>query len=226
MKVLFIDDEPECIILGGRALRKNLPKEDIQIEPAKDCNEALTKLESETFDVAILDQRLPRISGLDCLRRIRDRWKALPVVMLTGHGNDTGLHKESFKAYVDDYVSKDVLGAVFAHTVWAAIERRNGWVNASLNAQARSDRVDHMGIQNPALRQHLQENSELYKELEERIIVAETNAEKNYKLLAGAGGVIERLNDRTWWRGFLEKLLLAILASITTLIVAYLTKAH
>ena len=54
------------------------------------ANMALRYLDTYEYEVAILDWRMPRVSGLEVVQRLRRRNSALPVLMLTAQGYSTG----------------------------------------------------------------------------------------------------------------------------------------
>jgi len=110
--ILLVEDNPDDQALTLRALRKNnLANEVIT---ANDGAEALDYL----FDAArasglpalvLLDLKLPKIDGLEVLRRIRadERTRRLPVVVLTSSKEDRDL-TESYNLGVNSYVRKPV----------------------------------------------------------------------------------------------------------------------
>jgi two-component system response regulator QseB len=71
----------------------------------KDGSSALHALLSETFDVAVLDLGLPRMDGLEVLRRLRDSGSNLPVLILTAR-DATEDRIAGLDAGADDYLIK------------------------------------------------------------------------------------------------------------------------
>ncbi len=72
----------------------------------------------ETLKVVLLDLRLPKVDGLEVLRRVKsdDRTKALPVVVLTSSKEDRDI-VESYHLGVNSYISKPVSFEAFSETV-------------------------------------------------------------------------------------------------------------
>ncbi len=68
-KVLLVDDEPTIL----RAYSALLLKAGYDVEKAADGAEALGRLRSQSFDVIVSDISMPRMSGLDFLRAVRER---------------------------------------------------------------------------------------------------------------------------------------------------------
>jgi adenylate cyclase len=102
-KILIVDDEPFNLDL----LEQELQEQGYEIERASDGAEALEKLPAFLPDVVLLDYMMPRMNGLEVLKRLRadEKWKSLPVILLTAKAAQedkiTGLD-----AGADDYVIK------------------------------------------------------------------------------------------------------------------------
>lgn len=83
MRVLFVDDEDELV----SAVVERLALRGIPAVGATSGVEALQRLDTEPFDVAVLDVKMPGLGGLDVVRRINERHPGLKVVLMTGHGS-------------------------------------------------------------------------------------------------------------------------------------------
>jgi two-component system response regulator (stage 0 sporulation protein F) len=70
--------------------------------------EALEILKKETFDVVLLDIKLPGMSGLDVLKEVRQLYVKLPVVMITGFGFDEELIFKSKQLGCCGYIGKNM----------------------------------------------------------------------------------------------------------------------
>jgi DNA-binding NtrC family response regulator len=94
------DDDPYRTALGGE-----LDRQGYSVTLAASGEDALARLAEREPDVVLLDLRLPRMSGLDTLKIIRERHPATDVIVLTGHGSiDTAI--ESIRMGAFDYVAK------------------------------------------------------------------------------------------------------------------------
>ena len=87
------------------------------------CESAEKALDAPPCDVALVDLRLPGLSGLDLLRRLRERDPSLPVLMLTGHGTITDA-VEAMRAGALDFLTKPVEPEVIVERLRKAVERR------------------------------------------------------------------------------------------------------
>ncbi len=100
-KVLVVDDEQ----LIRWSLEKNLTKQGYEVVPEATGEDALKRLSEEDFDLMLLDLRLPGMDGLEVLRKIRERDKALVVIVITAHGVvDTAVEAMRLGAF--DYIEK------------------------------------------------------------------------------------------------------------------------
>ena len=83
MKVLFVDDEDELV----SAVVERLELRGIPAVGATSGVQALELLDSDPFDVVVLDVKMPGLGGLDVVRHINQRHPGLKVVLMTGHGS-------------------------------------------------------------------------------------------------------------------------------------------
>ena len=82
-RVLVVDDEA-----GIREfLAEALGDDDHEVTAASSGEAAWERLERESFEVVITDLKMPGISGLELLKRVRERQPEVEVVVLTAHGN-------------------------------------------------------------------------------------------------------------------------------------------
>jgi DNA-binding NtrC family response regulator len=101
--VLIVDDERTL----ARAVKAFLSEAGYEAEVASDAERALELVESLRPDVVFADVRLPGMSGIDLLRRIRDFDPAIPVIIMTAHGTIEGA-VEAVKLGAFDYMKKPV----------------------------------------------------------------------------------------------------------------------
>jgi len=84
--ILVADDEPHI----GRIIKMKLEQGPFRVSLAYDGQEALDFINNEDqVDLAVLDLMMPKLSGLDVLRQIREqeRFKSLPCIILTAGGD-------------------------------------------------------------------------------------------------------------------------------------------
>ena len=83
-RILIVDDEPEIV----RGLEDNLHFEGYQTASATDGEEAVALASRLTPDLVLLDIMMPRMSGWDVCRALRQQGIDVPVIMLTARGEE------------------------------------------------------------------------------------------------------------------------------------------
>jgi DNA-binding response OmpR family regulator len=122
VRVLIVEDEPRLAENIARSLRESAG---YAVDVAADGQEGLFLVESNTYDVVLLDLMLPHMDGMQLLTRIRQAGQLTPVLVLTARDE-----KESvvslLNAGADDYLTKPFdLGELLARTK-ALIRRGKG----------------------------------------------------------------------------------------------------
>jgi len=95
------DDE----ILNRELLAEILPRLGVTVRTAKDGVQALKAMESEPCDLLITDIRMPGMGGLRLLHKAREKWPAMPVVMMTAFASVESA-VESMRQGAYDYLMK------------------------------------------------------------------------------------------------------------------------
>ncbi len=80
--ILIIDDEKAIL----KVMELNLQREGYGIFTADNGNDGLKILQEKDIDVILLDHQMPDINGLELLKIIKNRYKDLPVIMVTAYG--------------------------------------------------------------------------------------------------------------------------------------------
>lgn len=83
LKLLLVDDEKEFV----ETLAARLEMRDLSARVALDGQEALAKIEEEEPDVIVLDLKMPGMHGIEVLRRVKQAYPHVEVIILTGHGS-------------------------------------------------------------------------------------------------------------------------------------------
>lgn len=85
-RVLLVDDEEELV----SALVERLEYRGIAAVYETDSRKALVRLQNTTFDVIVIDLKMPGMSGEEMLGIVKVTYPDLPVLIITGHGFEDG----------------------------------------------------------------------------------------------------------------------------------------
>jgi CheY-like chemotaxis protein len=100
-RVLAVDDEAIVV----QAIRRSLAPRAYHVDQAFSGRAALNRIASERYDLVLLDMRMPDISGLELLPKIREYQPAVPVVIVTGYATiETAV--EAIQKGAADYLPK------------------------------------------------------------------------------------------------------------------------
>jgi DNA-binding response OmpR family regulator len=101
MKILIVEDEKEI----ANSLKKNFDEEGFRTTVCFDGADALEVISTEKFDLILLDWRLPKISGIEVCKRVRNANDQTPIIILTALTNVTN-KIDALNSCADDYITK------------------------------------------------------------------------------------------------------------------------
>lgn len=101
--VLVADDDEDILTLVALRFRRS----GLEVIVARDGEEALELIETRAPDVAVLDIAMPKLTGLEVVRRLRssEATKDLPVVLLTARAAEKDIEL-GLEAGADEYITK------------------------------------------------------------------------------------------------------------------------
>ncbi|MFW5774993.1 MAG: sigma-54-dependent transcriptional regulator [Chitinivibrionales bacterium] len=100
MRILVVDDEKDIC----ESLHEIFTEDGYQVDIANDAAQAFATIAPDT-DMVILDIKLGEDNGIEVLKKIKQEWPQLPVVMITGFGT-VSLAAEAFKYGAHDFLEK------------------------------------------------------------------------------------------------------------------------
>jgi two-component system response regulator PhoP len=127
MRVLVVEDEAAL----REALQAQLSAAGYTVDVAADGEEGLYAATEYPIDVAIIDLGLPKLPGLELIRRLRARGKTCGVLILTARGSWQD-KVEGLSAGADDYVAKPFHFAEVLARIGALLRRSGGWASPRL----------------------------------------------------------------------------------------------
>jgi|SRR5690554_78273 len=101
MSILVVDDSADTIEMLSRKLRKR----DFTVFTAGNVPDALRTLEKVDIDLVVTDFKMPKVSGLELIRHIRENYHQLKVIMITGYPTIDGA-VEAVKSGAEEYLIK------------------------------------------------------------------------------------------------------------------------
>ena len=101
MRVLLIEDEPALL----EQLRNQLEAEGYMVDCSSDGEDGLFNAREYPIDAAIIDLGLPKLSGTEVIRTLRDDGNSLPILVLTARGSWQD-KVAGLEAGADDYLTK------------------------------------------------------------------------------------------------------------------------
>jgi len=111
-RILIVDDAPNTL----EVLQRNLSGVGYQTFTAAGVPDAIAILDSTPVDLVVTDLKMPKVSGLDLIRHVRENFPDTEVMMITGYASISGA-VEAIKTGAEEYLAKpftddELLGAV------------------------------------------------------------------------------------------------------------------
>lgn len=111
-RILVVDDSPDTL----EVVRRNLTAAGYAVHTVPGVAEAIRALNATPVDLVITDLRMPKVSGMDLIRHVRENHADLEVIMITGYASVPGA-VEAMQTGAYEYLSKpftdeELLGAV------------------------------------------------------------------------------------------------------------------
>jgi CheY-like chemotaxis protein len=110
VSILIVDDEPDVAELFRQRFRREVRQGSYVLHFAGSGEEALAKLDDGVrpqLIVILSDINMPGMDGLSLLRHVKERWRDLPVIMVTAYGDDER-RRQAREFGAAEFVSKPV----------------------------------------------------------------------------------------------------------------------
>jgi DNA-binding response OmpR family regulator len=101
VKILVVEDDRTV----GQYVRRGLEEQRLHVDLVEDGLEGLRYASGGSYDLVILDLRLPGMTGLEVLRTLRDRGLTVPILVLTAQ-DAVDFKVQALRSGADDYVTK------------------------------------------------------------------------------------------------------------------------
>ncbi len=140
-KILLVDDEESIRITVGTFIEE----EGHEVHTAEDVTKAFELIEEQDFDVIVTDIIMPKITGIELLRKIHETSPDIPVIMMTGEP-EVRSASEAVRAGAFDYLSKPITSDAIKKVIRNATERK-----------ALNDETKRLEKENRRYKEHLEE---------------------------------------------------------------------
>ena len=136
MEILIAEDDEQI----ANSLKKNFTEEGNHVMIAKDGEEAIRFSNSIFFDVILLDWRMPKVSGIEVCRYIRESGNKVPIILLTALSQVKN-KVEALNLGADDYVTKPFSFDELAARITAVVRRYQSNTNELIFNDITLDRI-------------------------------------------------------------------------------------
>lgn len=131
MRVLYVEDA----VFLAEAVKHNLEKQGITVDHVNNGEDGLEKALDEIYDCVVLDIMLPKLSGTDILKRMREKQIQTPVIMLSAL-SEVETKISNLEHGADDYLAKPFKTAELIARIKALVRRPK---NININTISYSD---------------------------------------------------------------------------------------
>jgi len=126
-RILVVDDELEVRKIIEEYLQDIIECNILESENGED---AITKIKTNSFDLVILDLKMPGISGLDVMRRVKEEG-VLPDTLVTTAWDSIQIADEVVKEGAVDYISKPVMLETIRLKIKPILEKKDKYIEKS-----------------------------------------------------------------------------------------------
>ena len=118
-RILIVDDEKNYLVVLQALLADN----GYEMLTAQNGSQALALAAEEEPDLVITDMRMPQMSGLDLIQRLKARFNEMPIIVMTAYGTVENA-VEAMKSGATDYITKPFENTELLLTVQKALKMR------------------------------------------------------------------------------------------------------
>jgi len=104
LNVLLVDDEEELVV----TMAERLNLRGFRTDWATSAEQALKMLDINQYDIALLDVKIPKMSGIRLKKLMEEKNQNMKFIFLTGHGSEADFKAGSIEAGADYYLVKPV----------------------------------------------------------------------------------------------------------------------
>jgi two-component system, sensor histidine kinase and response regulator len=121
-RILLVDDDPVLLQVLPDTLRIRIPE--LTVDACLSGHQALDRLLGSDYDAVISDIKMPNLDGLALLGKIQAGWPQIPIILMTGHGEEE-LANRGLQGGAFDFIHKPIEREAFIDSVRRAIVARH-----------------------------------------------------------------------------------------------------
>jgi DNA-binding NtrC family response regulator len=114
--ILVIDDDPAIC----QIVQRMLSDEQCKVQTKQSVGDALRAIEQKAFDAYVIDFKLPDGSGLDVAEKIRSKWGASPIILISGY-DSSAVALRAEKLGISEFLEKPFSRKIICDAVKKAI---------------------------------------------------------------------------------------------------------
>jgi DNA-binding response OmpR family regulator len=104
MRVLLVDDEKELV----STLAERLSLRGIHADWVTNGFDALEKVEEQHYDIAVLDVKIPKMTGIELKKKLEEKLPHMKFLFMTGHGSENDYKAGAAEAGEEYYLVKPI----------------------------------------------------------------------------------------------------------------------
>ena len=158
MRLLLVDDEKDLVTY----LAKRFAREGFQVSSFTSGLEAIESARTQIFDMAVVDLKMPEMSGVEVQRHLKELQPFVQVVVLTGHGS-FGTALESGRSQAFRYLHKPYEFSGLLAILHEAHDAKRRAQRAQYQKEL-EETVEGSGISSPAILSQINELKEKYEQ--------------------------------------------------------------
>jgi DNA-binding response OmpR family regulator len=128
--ILLVEDETSL----GFLMKETLRLEDYTIRLCKDGEEGLSSFMNERFDLCIFDVNMPKLSGFELAKKVREKDEHIPIIFLTANSSESD-KLQGFAIGADEYITKPFSTPELLARIKAVLKRSSSRPETDLAAK-------------------------------------------------------------------------------------------
>jgi len=117
IRILLVDDEMELV----STMAERLTLRGLYADWATSAEEVFQRIETQVYDIAVLDVKIPKMSGFELKKKLQEKCPGMKFIFLTGHGSEADYRAGTAEAGETFYLVKPVKIEVLIEKIKQAV---------------------------------------------------------------------------------------------------------